>query len=157
MDGLHPYGYLIAMKLAFCPNKPASFFLLEMDKIVQRILRENFHQYQFRKNKEIVFQTILDMNNMLEGKGIDFQLVILPIFPPDGSFAKYPLAAMHSEIGTYLDSNSISYLDLYNAFSASGEQPEYFGLDIWHPNERGHALIATELLLTIPPAKIAPN
>jgi lysophospholipase L1-like esterase len=130
-------------------QKPTSFFLLEMEKVVQRLRREKFHEHQFRKNKQKVFSSILEMRNLLNEHGIDFQVAILPVFPTDESFENYPLTHIHAESGAFLKENSIPYIDLLNAFIEIGKQPEFFGLDIWHPNAQGHQLIAEQLLPSV--------
>ena len=114
------------------------------------MLGGDFHQYHFRKNKNVVFQNILDMREMLERQGSSFQVVILPIFPYfPVTFDNYPLLDMHNEIGMFLKENGIRFLDLHEAFTKSEKLPRYYAPDVWHPNVNGHRFIAQQLLHSV--------
>jgi lysophospholipase L1-like esterase len=131
-------------------RKPKSFFLSEIEKIHQRFYGDDFHQYHFKKNKNVVFQSILDMREILKQEDISFQVVILPIFPDlPVTLGNYPLLDMHIEIGIFLEQNGIQFFDLREAFTQSGELPRYYASDTWHPNVKGHKFIAKQLLPSI--------
>ena len=126
-------------------QKPESFFLVTLEKVYRRLMGIEYHQYYFNKNKDIVFQTILDMHDMLEQEGISFQVVIMPIFPD--TFQNYHLEGEHNEIGEFLDENDIRFFDLLDVFVGSGESPRYFAPGIWHLNSVGHLFVAQRLAL----------
>lgn len=126
-------------------KKPGSFFLRIMEKVYQKLSGIDYHVYYFEKNKEAVFQNIVAMRDLLAARGVGFQVVILPVFPP--GFDDYPLRDMEQEIEMFLQAKDIQVLALYEAFAATGESPGYYASDIWHPNVEGHRLIARQLLL----------
>lgn len=124
-------------------RKPQSFFLMYAEKAHRKLVGGDFHDYFFKKNKDEVYETILRMRTMVEEEGMEFQVVLLPIF--SGTFQTYPIENMHHEIGIFLSENDIEYLDLLNAFKDSGEMPWYFASGVWHPNPIGHQFIAQQL------------
>ena len=131
-------------------RKPKSFFLETIEKAYQRLHGGDFHQYHFRKNKNVVFRNILDMRDMLEREGSSFQVVVLPIFPDvPVTFDNYPILDMHKEIGMFLEQNGIRFLDLRDAFAERGELPRNYASDVWHPNVKGHRFIAQQLLPSV--------
>lgn len=128
-------------------KKPASFLVSNIEMAYLRLYGGEFHQYFFRKNKQVVFQNILDMNRLLDEKGISFQVVIVPVFP--ATFDNYPLQGMVKEIAMFLKENGIQVFDLHEAFYESGESPGFYASDIWHPNVKGHRFIARQLLPSV--------
>lgn len=132
-------------------QKPASFVLAALEevyrhRIYQQLLGGDFHLYHFKKNKQIVFQKILEMKAILEAESIRFQVVVLPVFHETATdFREYPLRGMHKEIGTFLHANGIQYFDLLEAFTEQPKPPKFYAHDIWHPNPEGHRLIAQNL------------
>lgn len=129
-------------------KKPKSWFLYRMDKLYRKLSRTEFHLYNFQKNKTLVLQTLLDVKDMLEKAGVDFQIIVLPIFQ-GRSFDEYPIRQMHEELGGFFVENGIRYVDLLEPFSQQEQPPEYFSLDIWHPNAEGHRFIARHSLASI--------
>ncbi|MBM3143803.1 MAG: SGNH/GDSL hydrolase family protein [Chloroflexi bacterium] len=124
-------------------QKPKSFFLMTAEKAYRRLIGGDFHEYFFHKNKDEVFEKILEMRDLLEQEGVVFRVVLLPIF--SGTFQNYPLEEMNKEIGVFLEENDIQYLDLLEAFEESGELPAYYAPGVWHPNVTGHRFIARQL------------
>lgn len=136
-------------------KKPNSFFLEMLETIYKRVCIRfygkdydtSFHLYYFNKNKQAVFQAILSMQDLLKKKGIAFQVVLLPFFHPDGDgFKNYSLTIMHREIIDFLTANQIAAFDLLERFQELHDPQSAYAYDIWHPNERGHQLIAQYLL-----------
>ena len=82
-------------------------------------------------------------------------MVIQPVFPqaPDVQ-SGYPHRALHRDISQQLDADGIAFVDLLDAFEASDQPLGYFGLDIWHPNEQGHGIIADALLDKVVPVAL---
>jgi len=128
-------------------RKPKSFFLSKVKSAYRRMFGGDFHLYHFRKNKDVVFQNILDIKEVLERKGSRFRVVILPVFPENATdFDNYPLRGVHKEIGLFLLKNGIRSLDLLDAFSHLEKPLRDYCYDIWHPNVFGHRLIAKQLV-----------
>lgn len=106
-----------------------------------------YHQFIFMRNKNRVFDEIISIKSIADNNEIDFKLVILPVFyQEDDNFSQYKLEQMHREIDRFLDSKQINYTDLLEDFRSSGKKPAFYSHDIWHPNDRGHKLIAKALI-----------
>ena len=131
-------------------RKPESWFLYRMDRLYRKLSRAEFHLYNFQKNKAVVLPSLLDVRDMLEKAGVDFQIIVLPIFT-GRSFDEYPIRQMHEEIGDFFVENGIRYLDLLEPFSRQRHAPEHFSFDTWHPNAEGHGFIARQSLASILP------
>ena len=99
----------------------------------------------------MVFRKIRRMKHLLEERSIDFEVVLIPVFPQsDSGFAHYPLAAMHRQISEELARMNISSFDLLQGFSALGAAPAEYSHDEWHPNAKGHLVIATSIYQNMP-------
>ncbi len=122
-------------------RKPKSFFIQMVKKILKKLSRKEWHMYYFDINKNTVFEEILKMKNLLEKRSIDFQVVIMPIFPDDTGFDKYPLSYMHNEIKHFLKTHGVSTYDLLDDFRVEEKQPGYYSNGIWHLNETGHDFV----------------
>jgi lysophospholipase L1-like esterase len=133
-------------------RKPTSFVLAHLQKVLLRPLFKDgsveYHSWYFWKNKETVFERIIDMQKLLREKGVAFQVVVVPIFDfgNGNNFSEYPLRTMHLEIDDFLHRSGIEYLDLLDSFAQQHQPASYFALDVWHPNAIGHALIAEQLV-----------
>ena len=46
----------------------------------------------------------------------------------------------------FLKNEQIDAVDLLESFREQEKPPRHFSIDLWHPNEEGHELIATRLL-----------
>ena len=125
-------------------QKPKSFFLNIAEKAYRKVIGGDFHEYFFNKNKDVVFEKILDMQTDLAEQGIIFQVVLLPIF--SGTFQSYPLEDMNTEIALFLEENNIAYLNLLEAFRETGELPTYYASGVWHPDPPGYQFIAEQLV-----------
>jgi len=131
-------------------KKPKSWFLYRMDKLYRKLSRVEFHVYNFQKNKKVVFKNLLEVRRVLDEAGVGFQIIILPIFR-GRSFDEYPIRQMHEELGELFVENDIPYSDLLEPFSRQKQPPEYFSLDVWHPNANGHKFIARQTVASILP------
>jgi len=128
-------------------NKPNSFIVTELEKVYRSYRDIDFHDWHFARNRNAVFTSILEMQQLLTEQDIDFQVLILPIFDfpgADKSFATYPLNGIHAEVGEFLRQNNIAYIDLLEPFQKPQEPAHSFARDIWHPNPAGHDLIARQ-------------
>lgn len=133
-------------------RKPRSFLLEKLKLAFGQIANydslsdEEYHEFYFRMNHQRVYDEIRNMKTLLDSRDIDFQIVILPIFPPEQpDFKDYPEKDIHSRIDTELDKQKIVHLDLLDAFRASGRSPGYFSRDVWHPNKTGNLFIAKQI------------
>lgn len=131
-------------------KKPGSWFLRKVERLYRKWSGTDFHMFAFRKNRTEVLQALLDTRVMLEHAGVDFQLLLVPIFPDD-SFENYPIREMHEEIGAFCLDNGIRYHDLLDAFVLAGREPRDFSVDVWHPNAEGHRFIAQQAVASVLP------
>lgn len=127
-------------------QKPKSFFAYKVERLYRKLSGIDYHLYFFRKNKLVVFQKIIDMSAMLKQKGVDFQVVILPVFYENTTdFNHYPLMGMHEEIRSFLQDHGISFIDMLDVFAVQKEPPQHYFLDVYHPSVAGHQFIAWQL------------
>jgi lysophospholipase L1-like esterase len=107
----------------------------------------DYHMWHFENKKAEVFSFTRDMHRFLQQRGIEFQVILMPIFyfGHGNTFSKYPLSGMHRDIDNFFERNGIAYLDLLNAFSKQSKRGKEFAFDVWHPNAVGHAFIADQL------------
>jgi lysophospholipase L1-like esterase len=130
-------------------NKPDSFVLKNFLELYRRLLRIDFHIWHFRKNKQVIFDKIVEMKELLRAQNIDFQIALIPVFGfnnSDKTFSAYPLYEIHFAIRQFLMTEQIDFIDLLDSFTGHEKPPDYFAYDIWHPNEKGHDFIAQKLL-----------
>lgn len=130
-------------------NKPENFVLERIERLYREALDIDFHRWHFNKNRQKVFDTIVEMKQQLDSEDIPFQVVIMPILKFSGSskgFSDYPVPEIHAELGRFLEDEQIEYIDLLEAFRRQKDPPAYFRYDVWHPNEAGHDFIAKQLL-----------
>jgi hypothetical protein len=98
-------------------KKPASFFAEDLDVAFQYLFGSDFHRHHFGRNKHVVFESILRMRE----------------------------ASTQAEIVARLTAERVWVLDLLDAFERRSRPPEEFAIDIYHPNARGHEVIAERL------------
>ena len=120
-------------------KRPDSFFLLAVERRWTRFF--DHHLYFFDKNKGEVFREIAKTADRLNGQGIEFTVVVVPVFQEHG-FENYTLRRMHAEISARMEAARIPVLDLLEDFEREADGPTSHALDIWHLNERGHELVA---------------
>jgi lysophospholipase L1-like esterase len=127
-------------------RKPKSFFWLLIEDL--RKQARGYYDYHFEKNADKVFDSIAKTHRMLVERGSELEVVILPIFPPQG-FDHYPLSHIHEKVIARLHQNGIRVLDLLNSPLAKDPAPSPYTLeatDPWHLNKQGHELLASLLL-----------
>ena len=133
-------------------KKPDSFFWLRMEQAYRVLSGIDFHQFHFNKNHARVFSSLVDMKQLLQNKGIAFEVVIIPVFPEkDNDYSSYPVRGIHQQLSGFLASNNIAYVDLLPLFEQQGKPPSYWASDIWHPNLHGHTLIAEQFTSELMP------
>jgi lysophospholipase L1-like esterase len=127
--------------------KPKSFLLERIEKLRQRLSNIDFHLYHFYRNRQSVYQLIVQMNELLKSNNSVLTLVIIPVFKlTESGFADYPLGEMHNDIAKFALEEGIDVIDLLKSFANQTEPPAYFAADIWHLNENGHRFVAQQLL-----------
>jgi lysophospholipase L1-like esterase len=128
-------------------RKPVSFLWLYVTYAFDVMFRHRatmeYHAFHFAKHKDEVFNEILAMRDLLRQKGIAFEVAVLPVFK---DWPEYPLRTEHAEIDTFLQSAGIAYVDLAPEFLTEQKDIPTFSVDVWHPNARGHRLIAERLV-----------
>ncbi len=130
-------------------KKPNSFILEKLERLYRRFLRIDFHIWHFKKNKQQVFDKIINMKELLKARNIDLQIAVLPVFKFkdfEKDWNSYPLSQMHFAIRQFLIKEQIKFVDLLESFRNQEKPPAYFAHDIWHPNKEGHDFIAKQLL-----------
>ena len=127
-------------------KKPKSFFGEWLEKRYLRFKKPDYHLYHFRKNRKIIFDHILKMKKRADQNGIQFTVLISPVFyEGHESWQSYPLTDMHNKIKAFLRENQIHHFDLLDIFSKFPGPPDQFSKDGWHPNKQGHTFIAGAL------------
>lgn len=131
-------------------RKPKSFFLKRIKGLYHRTYRlekEDYYFFHYKMNKKRVFPKILEMRNILRLKQMAFLVVIIPIFDfAEQGFIRYPYTKIHDGIKDALKENGIRVFDLLGVFKERIKNPSDFAYDVWHPNKKGHQLIAQVLL-----------
>jgi lysophospholipase L1-like esterase len=131
-------------------RRPKSFLCERIERGYRSYKNIEFHSWHFQKNREEVFQKILDMDKLLKQRGIDFQVALMPVFDhSQKDFNTYRLNGIHMEVLKLLKRNDMRAIDLLDLFRFRGVSPRSMGLDVWHPNEDGHDLIAKGLASAI--------
>ena len=131
-------------------KKPNSFLMERLDQVQRRLLNVSYYHYHFDKNREKVFREILSIKQLLDKKGISFQVVIAPILA-DAPLNNYPLLTIHQTIRGFLKHHKIESYDLLDCFQARKQPLKAYAYDIWHPNELGHRVIASALSRAVRP------
>lgn len=142
-------------------RKPRSFFLLNFKTLYTRLsvigkpflTDTELHRWWFHMGEAPVFSAIDEMRRWLATRHVQFDVAVVPIFLfSESTFESYPLADVHAEIRLKCEKMGIRAIDLLEAFRQRGAAPRETALDIWHPNAKGHMVIAEQLhtRLTVP-------
>ena len=87
------------------------------------------------------------MKEILSARDIDFYVAIIPVFNPDQiGFSDYKYAKIHDEIVDVLAQDNIHVFDLLEVFKTKNILQTKYAIDLWHPNEEGHKIIAEALV-----------
>jgi lysophospholipase L1-like esterase len=136
-------------------RKPTSFFLLNLSTLYTRLsvigkavlTNTELHRWWFAIGHEAVFAHVTQMRDMLRQQGISFAIALVPIFRfEEATYAAYPLEDAHQAIASFCRMNGIAFTDLESEFKRLALRPGDYGDDIWHPNARGHRIIAEQLV-----------
>jgi lysophospholipase L1-like esterase len=130
-------------------RKPSSFVLLDLERAFRALRGTEFHRHHFARNRTEVFGAVVHMKRVLDERGADFLMVVVPAFPERAGdrdhFAHYDLADLHEEIARFADQNGVPLHDLLPAFRALPPPAERYALDLWHLSEEGHRAVADNL------------
>jgi lysophospholipase L1-like esterase len=140
-------------------RKPDGFLRPRIERLLKRnLLGQSYYQFHFDKHRDEVFASISAMKQWLDQRGVDFQVVLLPVFPKRRpSFDDYPYAAIHEEIMAFFDHDEIPAIDLLGDFQASNRPPWDYSFDQWHPSPLGHEFIAERLRMIVDQSAAAPR
>lgn len=122
-------------------ERPRSFALRRLEEAYIKLFRIDLDRYAFRKHQAEVFDSVRGMRDVVERSGGEFLVALLPGFYP-GRFEDYPLRSVHERVGKVLSEDGIPHVDLLQTFLRSGRRPDEVSFDVWHPNPRGHEIIA---------------
>lgn len=142
-------------------RKPVSFFLQDMERQRRNFLRIEFHRYHFGKHRDEVFRALMQMKDVLAGKGAGLLLAVAPVFPDEPGradyFAHYPLQDLHEEILRFAGEQGIRARDLAEDFRKQPPPPERYFLDLWHLSAEGHRVVAEALLPLLTGSRPSPS
>jgi len=124
-------------------QKPRSFLLRTLRRALTRVRGTEYHHHHFEQNHNRVYAELTAMRKLLQQHGIPLLVVILPVFE---DFDDNPAADLSERLSDFLAAEGIRHLNLLPAFQATGEASDTLALDAWHPNTRGHEIIAEALM-----------
>jgi lysophospholipase L1-like esterase len=125
-------------------KKPDNFFFRIIGRLYVKYLGGDYYEYSYRKNGLTVLSDIVQTQEELQTRGIDFQVVLMPIFRFDETSASYPLGWLHEEIARKLAEDDVSVIDLLPVLEQEAALSTY-GADEWHLNNSGHRMVAEQL------------
>ena len=124
-------------------SPPTSFILEKIERLLLRyFFVDDFLDYFFFRYGSRFLDTISAMQETALNQGVEFSVVIVPVFNFGPEAALYPYTKLHKRISQALAIRQIPALDLLQSFSDTRLAADHWNLDIWHPNTRGHAFIA---------------
>jgi len=132
-------------------RKPRSFLLQKLKRLRHRRRGKDWHLHYYNMHRELIFNAVGEMDELAEARDIRFVTAVVPVFYE--SFRNYPLRTLHRAVSRQLRKRGIVVIDLLPAFVAQAASPERLSLDPWHPNPRGHRVIA-QALSESPPLRL---
>ncbi len=126
-------------------RKPDNFFLRTLERLYLKLPGADYYEYYYAKNQKEVMDEIVAVRDELAVAGIDFRVVIIPIFRPFGDSQGYSLAQLHDKIEVSLANLGISVADQRGPLSAA-DAHEKFAIDELHLNAAGHRLLSARLV-----------
>ena len=106
---------------------------------------DDFLDYFFFRYGSRFLDAISAMQETALNQGVEFSVVIVPVFNFGPEAALYPYTKLHKRINQALAIRQIPALDLLQSFSDTRLAANHWNLDIWHPSTRGHAFIAQSI------------
>jgi len=120
------------------------------EKIKRYKCEKEFHKFLHCAYRDQIEANIRKIGDIAKQKHIPIIFLIHPIFEKGKTYAEYSLMPIHTMLNTMATSSGLTVWDLYEAFRyydpqelqvASNAQ----GYDPWHPNIKGHTIIAEYL------------
>jgi lysophospholipase L1-like esterase len=131
-------------------RKPRSFLWSRLNKAAYNYRRrkeKDYYFFHYSENRDVVYGTILKMRDLLGRHEVDFRVAIVPVFIfEEDNFDSYKYTTIHREISDFLTRSSIQVHDLFDTFKKRDLAPKDYAYDVWHPNEKGHEVIADALV-----------
>ncbi len=106
---------------------------------------DDFLDYFIFRYCSSFLDAISAMQETALNQGVEFSVVIVPVFNFGPEAALYPYTKLHKRITQALAIRQIPALDLLQSFSDTRLAANHWNLDIWHPSTRGHAFIAQSI------------
>jgi lysophospholipase L1-like esterase len=112
-----------------------------LTKILDRLrgYPREYHHLVHARNREQTMRQFRRLGEISRSRRIPILVAVTPVFQFK-SGKSYEWQDLHDLIGSLCEENGLAFLDLYSAFR--GRDSAEYGLDMWHPTIKGHALIA---------------
>ena len=94
-------------------------------------------------NRDEIISNIQEIAKYAVENNIPVMFLIHPIFEPNNNFDNYSLVSVHQDLSQLAEANGLITIDLYDVFKPY--EPSKVSQDVWHPNRKGHRLIAHTL------------
>jgi lysophospholipase L1-like esterase len=139
-------------------HKPACFTVLLARQLWTLLQQAEYITYYFGKNKQSVFDSMVELKDFLHARRTDYMVTIVPVFfeygpkppkPREGYFQRYRYSQVHEITTRFLQGHGIAVHDLLDDFKKRTEAYDYFALDSLHLNPTGHRFVAQALLKPI--------
>ncbi len=105
---------------------------------------EDYHFFIHRLYAEQTRRQFERLGELSRRHDLPIVILLLPVFHYEVG-GPYAWGELHRRLERLAAVNGLLFLDLYEKFRADGSS-EAHAFDIWHPNPRGHALIADAAL-----------
>jgi lysophospholipase L1-like esterase len=126
------------------------FFILEKWK--GRGCPDEYHEFLHCAYREQVERNLEEIGSLSRQKNTPIVLVINPIFHR-GAYRRYRLTRLHEHLADMAVGEGLVAYDILDAFNGYRVAEVGFcqrgGCDVWHPNARGHELMAEYLYTRI--------
>lgn len=112
-----------------------------IDKLWQWWIGLDYHHYVHHRYRNEVRMNLEELARIARGRKLPVVLVIVPSFNWNGD--RYPYRDIHEFVSSEATRRGIPVIDLWKDFR--GWAPGDVSLDIFHPNRKGHEVIARRL------------
>jgi lysophospholipase L1-like esterase len=97
-----------------------------------------------------VVSNVKKISQLAQQHGVPVVFLIHPILEENGNFADYPLSLLHTKLAVAAADAGLPVIDLLDAYrpykTDDLDLSRTRGHDLWHPNEKGHEIVADVLL-----------
>jgi lysophospholipase L1-like esterase len=110
-----------------------------------------FHRLLHCAYRDQVVEEIGQLGKIADARSLPVVFLIHPLLEPGNDFSDYSAGDIHDDLRKIATNAGLSVIDLLDSFAplppSSLALPSKFGgFDPWHPNERGHQLMADYML-----------